>query len=282
MNKSLNKILITAAAFILIFALSPAPSALGQKTVRVTASGSYVSMDLTPEQTRVKALEEAKKNALLKAGVGEMISVSDFLYTFEDNEKFREIFQAFTSTETGGEVMVDEILDERRTFNSFGNMVIEVDISATVFIHKEKSDPALSFRVDGINEYYKNGQMLKFTVTPTADGYLKIFNITEDESSLLYPFRDGQYEYLNDDPEYMLKAARPTVFPILKVYEDGYTLDISKPAKDREFNLLVFVFTRKNIRFIDNAGSVEEIMRWIYSIPPDQRRVMQVGFVISD
>ena len=58
----------------------------GQKQVHVRAAGSYVSLDLTPEQTKLKALDEAKRDALIKAGVAESITVSDFLYTFEDNE----------------------------------------------------------------------------------------------------------------------------------------------------------------------------------------------------
>ena len=253
----------------------------GQKQVHVRAAGSYVSLDLTPEQTRLKALDEAKRDALVKAGVAESITVSDFLYTFEDNEKFQEIFQAFTSTETGGEVIVDSIISESRSFNEFGNMVIKVEIEATVFIHKDGDDPALNIKVDGIEEFYKNNDNLKFTVTPSCDGYLKIFNITDEASSILFPYKDEEHPYLNDKPDFQLTALRKTVFPVHQAYSDGYTLEINNPGKDKEFNLLIFVFTKENIPFMENPDNVKDIMGWIYGIPPEKRVVKQFGFIIN-
>jgi hypothetical protein len=238
-------------------------------------------MDLTPEQTKLKALDEAKMDALDKAGVGESISNANFLYTFEDNEKFKEIFQDYTSTERAGEVIIDSILSENRTFNEFGNMVVTVEIAATVFVHKEKNDPTLTIKVEGIDETYKNGSYMKFSVMPSTEGYLKIFNISDEESWLLYPYRNEQYSYLNDDPGYQLKAMNKTTFPINKAVSDGYTLEINKPEKSKEPNLLIFVFTRENIPFMEDAGNVKDIMAWIYAIPQDKRVVKQYGFVIN-
>jgi len=265
---------------IIMLVISPQVS-IGQKKVKVKATGSYVSLDLTPEQTKLKALDEAKRDALIKAGVAESITVSDFLYTFEDNEKFKEIFQAFTSTETGGEVIVDSILSENRSFNEFGNMVIDVEIEATVFIHKSEDDPTLTIKVDGMEEHYTNNELLKFCVTPSCDGYLKIFNVTDEASSILYPYYDEAYPYLNDKPDYQLKALKKATFPLHKALEDGYTLEIYNPEKDKEFNLLIFVFTRENIPFMENAQNVKEIMGWIYAIPPEKRIVKQFGFIIN-
>jgi len=266
-------------AFLLVI---PWHYSTAQDKIKVKASGSYISRDLTPEQTRQKAMEEAKRDALIKAGIGENITVSDFLYTFEDNEKFQEIFQAFTSTETGGEVIVDKVLSENRTFNEFGNMVIDLEIEATVFIHKGKEDPEMVVKVDGIDEFYKNNQYLKFTVTPSTDGYLKIFNVTEEQvSSLLFPYKDEQHPYLNDNLAMQLKALQKTTFPLNKAVSDGYYLDISNPDKEKEFNLLIFVFTRENIPFMDDATDMKQIMNWIYSLPMEKRKVVQVGFMIS-
>lgn len=252
----------------------------GQKKVKMTAKGSYVSLDLTPNQIREKALIAAKQDALNKAGVAESIAVSDFLYTFEDNEKFQEIFQAFTSTETGGEVIVDKI-SENRSVNEFNALVIEVEIEATVFVHDEKEDPALNIKIEGIEDNYKNGGKLHFTVTPGTDGYLKIFNVTEDYNALLYPYRDEELTYLNDDPDFRLKAMQKVVFPIHKAYDNGYSLEITSSSRNKEFNLLIFVFTRENIAFLEDDTDVNKIMEWIYSIPMDKRKVVQKGFVIT-
>jgi hypothetical protein len=282
MNKSNGCLSLLSKLCLLMLLVFSWQSGTGQKKVHVRATGSYVSRDMTPEQTRQKALDEAKQDALNKAGVGESITVSNFLYKFEDNEKFREIFQDFTSTETGGEVMIDSILSEERTFNEFDNMVITVEVEATVFIHKEEEDPTLDIKVEGIEDHYKNNQYLTFIVTPGTNGYLKIFNVTEEEvSSLLFPYIDEKQPYLNDDPALLLKAFQKITFPVNQAFSDGYYLDISNPEKDKEFNLLIFVFTRENIPFMENAGDMKQIMKWIYSIPMDKRKVIQLGFVIN-
>ena len=251
-----------------------------QKKVTVTAKGSYVSRDLTPEQTRAKAIQEAKKNALLKAGISENIMVTDFLYTFEDNEKFQEIFQAFTSTETGGEIIVDKILSENRSFDEHNNMIVDIEIQATVFKHKKKNDPALQLKVDGIDQYYNDQEYLKFSVTPSLDGFLKIFNITDDTSHCLYPYKDPVNKNWNDDPGFRLNKYETLEFPFNPVFDQGYYLGIDNPRKEVEFNLLIFVFSVKNIPFMEDE-TVKDIMKWIYTIPPDERVVVQYGFIIK-
>lgn len=273
----------TIKYIILIFLVTGQTAVSGQKKVQVEVTGKAITKDLTPEQSKQKALEDAKQKALHEAGVSENITASDFLLTFEDNEKFNEIFQAFTSTETGGEVIIDTILGERPSFNEFGNMVYEVDVKATVFIHKDKEDPSLNIKVEGIDENYKNNSSLRFSVTPSTNGFLKIFNVTDEVSSVLFPYQDPdiKLKYLNDDPQMELKTLQPVSFPVNKAVGDGYTLEISNPAKNKEFNLLIFVFTRENIPFMENGSDVKKIMEWIYSIPMDKRKVVQKGFVIS-
>jgi hypothetical protein len=265
---------------VLIALLWQSNPAGAQKRISVTAKGSYASTDLTIEETRKKAIDEAKKNALNKAGVAETIKSSDVMIVFEDNEEFQEIFQAFTSTETGGEIIVDSILSENRQFNEFGNMEIEVEIEATVFIHKKDKDPELKISVDGIKGFYSNESYLKFNITPSKDGYLKIFNITPSSASLLYPYKDPVYNYLNDDPDFKLKRFSSYEFPLNPIVEDGYYLESEDPAKEKEPNLLIFVFTTSNIPFMEDE-SATSIMKWIYSISQDERVVEQVGFIIQ-
>lgn len=264
---------------LLLLLVSITCSLTAQQKIRIVSSGTYVSRDLTPEQTLEKALDDAKKNALIKAGIPENISVSDFLYTFEDNEKFREIFQAFTSTETGGEIIVDSILSEERSFNEFGNMQIDVKIAATIFKHKEKKDPSFRINVNGIDQFYSSGSNLNFTFTPYSNGYLKIFNVTCDTSSILYPYADQKYSYLNDQADRKFESYKESIFPLNPAFGDGYLAEIDNPTKQEEFNLLIFVYTRKNIPSPSHTG-IKDIMEWIYSIPPDERIVEQHGFII--
>lgn len=267
-----------AGMLILCLLITSGLTAQKQKTIR--AKGSYFSSDLTPEQTKLKAIEEAKRDALVKAGVSETVTFTDYSYQFDDNEKFKEIFQAISSIETGGEIIVDSVLSETRSFNQFGNMVIEVEIEATVYQHKAKADPKFLIEVEDIDEVYKNEDYLQFKFTPQQDGYLKIFNITDEETYLLYPYKDLTNKKLNDNPDKLFTKRVTEQFPVHPAFKDGYYLEIDKPGKTQEFNILMFVFTKQNIPFIGTAN-FKNMMSWIYSIPPDERVTKQVGFVIK-
>jgi hypothetical protein len=269
----LFRVLIAGMFFLPMFSAA-------QKKITVRATGSYASHDLTPEQTKAKAIEEAKRNALQKAGVTETVSFTDYQYQFEDNERFKEIFQAISTIETGGEIIVDKILKEEKSFNEFGNMVVTVEIEATVFRYKEKADRKFVFTVEDIDEVYKNGALLQFRFTPAQDGYLKIFNITDEITYLLYPYIDNDHPYLNDDPDRLFKKRETVRFPVNPAFSDGYTLEIDTPGKTQEFNILMFVFTKENIPWMGEV-TFNKMMNWIYSIPPDARATKQVGFVIK-
>jgi hypothetical protein len=266
--------------FFLALLLAAPVLLMAQRPKTVHATGSAISHDLTPEQTRVKAIEDAKRNALAEAGVAETVSFTDFSYKFEDNTRFQEIFQAISSIETGGEIIVDEILNEKKFFNEFGNMVVEVEIEATIYRHREKSDPGFVLMVEGIDEVYKNEDLLKFEVTPAKPGYLKIFNITDEESYLLYPWRDKANPQYNDVSDRLFMASQTVTLPLHTAFNDGYFLEIETPGKQQEFNILMFVFTKKDIPFI-GEGTFNNIMKWIYAIPPDERTTQQVGFIIK-
>jgi hypothetical protein len=267
-------------ALILLINLGLLPFNLfSQKEIKITARGSYEARDLTLEEVRNKAIDEAKKNAMVKAGIAENVQVSDFLYTFEDDEKFKEIFQSFVSTETGAEIIVEEVKELNRNINEYGNIHIEVEISAVIFKHNDKKDPSLVIKVDGIKESYLENDPLDFTFTPSRDGFLKIFNVTDESAFILYPYNDPAYDYLNDDPERMFKKNEKIHFPVNQNM-DGYYFGIDNENKSKEYNLLIFVYTRDNIPFMDEV-KVNDIMRWIYKIPLDERIVEQYGIVVK-
>lgn len=252
---------------------------LAQKKIPVTAEGRYEARDLTLEEVRNKAIDEAKKNAMVKAGISENVQVSNFLYTFEDDEKFKDIFQSFVSTETGADIIVEEVIEKKRDINEFGNILIEVEIKAVIFKHKSEKDPTFKFKVESIREFYLNGDPVEFTFLPAQDGYLKIFNVTNESASLLYPYTDESNSILNDKKGVLFKKNLKVRFPI-NPNMDYYYFDISDDHADKEFNLLIFVYTKEDIPFLEDEN-VNSIMRWIYELPLNEREVAQYGIVVQ-
>lgn len=265
------------AFLLLIFVLSG--QVYGQKKISVTARGTYEARDLTLEQVKKKAIEEAKKNAMVKAGISENVKVSDFLYTFEDDEKFRDIFQSFVSTETGADIIVEDVRELRRDINEFGNILIEVKIDAVIYKHDKKIDPAFKFVVHGLRDIYYQNDPLDFSFEPSRDGYLKIFNVAEDNAFLLYPYKDAENSYLDDEDARLFKKNEEVHFPISKMM-DGYYFEIDNPEATSEFNLLIFVYTKEDFPYLGDVD-VPGIMQWIFNIPLDQRMVQQWEIIVK-
>lgn len=252
---------------------------LAQKKINVTAKGSYEARDFTIEEVKNKAIEEAKHNAMIKAGISENVKISDFLYTFEDDEQFKDIFQSFISTETGADIIVKNIRELNRDINEFGNILIEVEIDAIIIKHTEKSDPAFNFKVEGIRDIYYEGDPLDFSFLPTRNGYLKVFNVAEESAFILYPYSDPEHSYLNDETDRIFMKNREVFFPVNDMM-DGYYFEIDSEDAKTEYNLLIFVFTKEEYPFIKEVN-VPNIMSWIFEIPLDQRAVQQWGIVLK-
>ena len=280
MTNLINRLLLISTSNVLLslIIILSLTETYAQKKINVTVTGSYEARDLTIEEVKKKAIEEAKHNAMVEAGISENVKVSDFLYTFEDDEKFSDIFQSFISTETGADIIVVDVRELKRKFNEFGNILIEVEIDAVIIKHKEKKDPAFNFKVEGIREVYYENDPLDFTFLPTRNGYLKIFNVAEENAIVLYPNFDPENSYLNDDPEYIFQKNIQTKFPVNKMI-DGYYFEINNEKMSKEYNLLIFVFTKQDYPFHDDVN-VTNIMNWIFNIPLDQRAVQQFGIVL--
>jgi len=256
-----------------------------QKTVKVhRVKGECIISNITPEQAKEQAIQEAKREALRRAGVSENVGTSSLLKTSENKEGIKQLFNEISTVEINGEVLSYTVTNENKRINEFNNIVVEVTLDAEVIKYDKKRDLSFDIKVDGIDEQYKNEQVLAFEFTPSEDGYLKIFNMNDTENMLIYPYSDITNKSLNDVPERLFKKNEKVSFPINTNFgnpvtkETGYILSTEKR---NEFNHLVFVYTKQNIPFYEKIN-YRNIISWIYSISPDQRVVKYFGFVITN
>ena len=244
-----------------------------QKQVSVQASGTSVSRDLTPKQALEEALAQAKKNALIKAGVAENLLVSNLMFEYGNEQNVKSYFHGISNSEVSANILVDSIHDDKRWFDSYGYMNVQVEIDATVFTYGKPKDPAFFFDIEGLKEVYLDREHIRFDFMPSADGYLTIFAFNEDESYVLYPFENQEYDYLSDESERLFEKEEPVSFPIHPAYRNGYSIEMNDPVED-EASILLFVFTKKHIPWIDEQVSLESVRSWIYKIPMDQREIL--------
>lgn len=237
------------------------------------AKGSYqISGSVSEEEAKVKALAEAKVNALKMAGVSENIKSYDMLFKSEIGSKYEEVFMSDKQSEIRGAIK-DYTMEFTKGLDEYKNFNIEVTIEANVILYKTSADPAFTVNIEGIKQGYQNGEKLSFTITPSINCYLNIFNIYDKNAALTYP---NSYE-----KQQMLEAGKAYTFPLNKNID--YPLE--RTTVDPEKNKLIFVFTKDLIPFMKYKGesqetNFEDVSSWLFSISPDRRTNHYISFVI--
>jgi len=247
-------------------------SLIGQETVFVEGAKGMgiIAGSVTERDARREALDEAKVEALRKAGISEHIQSYEMLYRSEVERDYSEFYSSDIQAELQGQVINVEIVDMQRLADPL--LAIEKTINAEVIIHETRPDPAFNVNIEGIKGVYESGEKLEFNVTSTMDCYLNIFNVTDDETLLMYP---NQWEELKKIPK-----GKNVSFPLGVA---DYWLE--KSGNEPEMNRLIFVFTKEPVQFLNFEGEYQfttqnDMNTWVYSLPPDIRRVEYQAFTI--
>lgn len=241
-----------------------------QKTINIKGAkgtGELVGR-ISYEEARREALNQAKVEALRKAGVSEHLQSYESLFRSELDNDFSEFFSSDIQAELQGAVQNYEIVNHERKVDPETNLfIVEVTIDATVVLYDTKPDPTFNVRVEGIKGVYEVGELLTFSVFATQKCYLHIFSISDTYTSQMYP---NAWEIFMEIP-----ANKKVMFPFEQIIE----YELFKESEKPELNRLILVFTKKPIRFLNHSGgeeqktSSEAIFSWIYSLTPDIRKV---------
>jgi hypothetical protein len=235
---------------------------------------AYISGDVSENQAKQRAINEAKINALKKAHIVEHVNASELLLSSQVNNDFSQFFNSDIQSEIQGAVTTYTITNEDKKVNPNINQIeYSIVIDADVIKYKTQSDFEFKSEVDNVLPVYKSADNLKFSIKTTQDCYLTIFNITDHDASMMFPNIIEKDQKLQKETNYQ--------FPLKSNLLD-YTLETDKTD---EVNRLVFVFTKTRMPYLAIKGDEqltdnEKIMTWIYSIPPDQRCTVYKQFHI--
>jgi len=244
-----------------------------QKQVNVFAEGVSVSRDKTPVEALEEALMDAKKNALIKAGISENLVISNLLYAYGTERDIETYFHSISNSELTANILIDSIHAENNRFDAYGNMIISVEIEAMVYTYERPRDPGFFFDLGQLKEVYYENEHIAFSFTPSMDGFLTIFAFNETESYVLYPFENQAYDYLSDEKERLFVKEELVSFPVSEAYAPGYTIELDDFLTE-EMSILLFVYTKKHVPWIDDRISLKSVRSWIYEIPINEREVV--------
>ena len=235
---------------------------------------AYISGDVSENQAKERAINEAKIDALKKSHIAEHINASELLLSSQVNNDFAQFFNSDIQSEIQGAVTnYTNVREDKKVNPNINQIEYSVLIDAEVIKYKTQFDFTFKAEVDSVLPVYKNSDKLIFSLMASQDCFLTIFNITDHDASVMFPNAIEKEQQILKEQQYR--------FP-----QKGTLLDyVLETNKKDEMNRLIFVFTKTRIPFLAAKGDEqltdnEKIMTWIYSIPPDQRCTVYKQFHI--
>ena len=267
----------TGIIFTLLLCTVCTLSAQREQIHTVTATGSYVaSENEPPAYARSQALWNAKKQALREAGVTEDISSTAIIVMGEGGNDFREISSELSRIDLEGRVRVKEQTDAQPVFTPDHLVLYSTTIRAEVVVQETEEDLSFRFKTDGFKSNYLSGETMTFTVTPTADCYLRVFLLGKHSNSnaQIYPL-EGVFKDIR------LKAGETVTFPPTNrkfLYDRPfeYTLELEDAKENVEQDVLLIVALKKPYPFTDEV-SYENVIRWLSKIKRNEKYVLWQG-----
>lgn len=247
-----------------------------QNTIKIISEGNaIVTENISLNDAKKKALENAKINALKKAGLTENIQYNEVLLSESKNKDFKSFFSSTVQYEMQGAIISYTILEEKKQTNFTTHLdEYQTKIEAEVIKYNEKNDPYFNVLVKGIKPAYFENEELKFNFTLSQDAYMHIFCIYENMVVKVYP---NKY-----DSNHLFLKEKNYIFPISNAYKTLLTLE----KNEIEQNRLFIIFTKKNYPlYIKNkenkAYNIEDIYQWVYKLSPFERTLYYNEFWIK-
>ena len=232
--------------------------------MKLNSGNICMSNSKSYDETKNIVLNELKTQALRKAGVNEYISEFSSLDILEKNNQFKEIFYSNFLSSISGTISKLKILNEIKGYNDdLDCFYINLEIKAKVKKYKTKIDPSFKAKIEGIEQSYNSGDNMEFKISSYKSSFLKIFYLGEEEASILFPYSNNQNT--------IIKEGESRTFNEFQTFTNN----------NREIGRLIIVITKEFFPFEfaskDENGfytktNTDDIMSWILSIEPQQRK----------
>ena len=233
---------------------------------------SYISGNTTLTAAKEQALNEAKLNALRKANISEEINSNETFLTSEIDGSQQDFYTSDFYSNFKGAIKSFEILSETITAVEPG-IKIETTISAKVIKYKTIEDPSFKIDIQGIQGSYVVGDSLEFKLISSDNCFLTIFWIDQLDSGILFPNeRESNSELISN---------KTYIFPTDNTYE----ITLQDSNTNKETNRLLFVFTKKQIPFVNTSSYIfnkKDIFSWINSIEPSERKIRYFSYLVTN
>lgn len=264
----MKKQVITACLIFLFIAIQGFSQKKTEEFQLMGITGDAIGGEqLSPEQVKQKAINNAKINALKKAGIEENINSYTDYFRKESDNTFEELFTSDILSNIEGTVKDIEVVDTRPSFTAENQIKYVVTINCTVVKYNVTKDLSFDAWIEGIQPFYQSGSGLTFSIKPTIPCYARVFAFTDEP----YPIYPNEWEKSK-----LLPALEITNFPDLDKIN---SYEVSAEKKDKETHRLIIVLLKNDLYYTGKVG-YKEIIDWIMTIPPDERKLETFTFEV--
>lgn len=254
--------------FICLFTLASILMFSQSKNVIEIKSVTGVGYDQNLDMARQKALNNAKTNALSKAGIAENVNSHTDLFKSETENNYQELFTSQIFTEIQGAVRGVELVNEHKSFTEGDNIKVEIEISCEVIRYESSTDLKFVAEINNLNAFYYEGDLLRFDILPSENMWVNIFCIPQNESDSYFLFPNAL------ENAFMLKKGEKYEFPLTVDFELSLDDDV-----DQQTDRLIFVCTKEEYPFVGDI-TYKSIIDWIFSLEPNQRFVRSYSYSV--
>lgn len=229
-----------------------------------------VSGNITMDEAEERALLEAKKDALSRAGIMENVWSVMGSISSSDGENFAEAYSSVSTLAINGLVNVLEKTVEDVWDPKMKRVFKVVTIKADVMKSDVEEDLTYKIDVKGIESVYREGELFKCSFNVYGSpSHVKVFWFTNDEAAMIYP---------NDYEEDRLFVPGETYsIPV----SDNLDLVMEKSDKSGGLEIInvIVLATKQNYPYLGGTD-FQSILHWIYGLPADQRTLYHATTII--
>lgn len=234
------------------------------------AVGSYYGNEnMTLKQIKQNSLNEAKIDALTKAGISENINSYSQLFNSEIDNNYTEMFSKNIINQIKGAVTEVEINDIKLEFSDNNTIKATTTISCKVIKHTDEPDLTFDASISGIKGIYNSNESFSFLLNPTKNAYMIAFvvNANNEKSFVIFP---NQYE-----KSFLLEKNTEYKFPSDKA---GIEISIEAETNKDSYKLIV-VILKNEIQYTKEVN-YKNISEWLSVIPLNEKKVFVEDFYV--
>lgn len=241
--------------------LVPRINDLGDGWFEVT---SYVVIEnITPEEAKGKAIQKACQTAIEQFSGIEITGRTSLIEVESGSEITIDHFSKLTNQTSNGIIMEKEIIKEE---NITKNNILYKSITLKIKVGKQEGerDPFFTIEAKLNKDYFKEGEELLLSVTPSKDCYLTILNIMSDENVItIFPNKYRKDNFVKANELFELPNENDNKLGIMfKVH--------LLPDKEEDTEIIKILATKEPVNIQINSDfktALESLQNWLVTIP---------------